>query len=217
MDRFTQPHVLDPNRLLINDLNEFTADHEAMSTALKAALDETCEYAQQLWEELDAVRHYLIDAAPQDPRISDGPVRSCATPSGPDDDEGWTKWSSAYARVTTLLAGPNGDSGYGEQEAAREQRDRRLAATAERDQPDDEHAPAQTTPDVPVAADGGAADGVAVVSAAPDPRVAAAPANPTGKGPGGKGAAARTAAAVAASLAVGRLWGARSRASRRTT
>lgn len=47
-------------------------------------------------------------------------VMACASPRGGDDGDGWAKWADAYAAITSVLAGPHGDSGLGRQEAVRE-------------------------------------------------------------------------------------------------
>ena len=128
MDSIPMPQVLDADRLLLDDRSDFVSDHEARAKVLAKALRDSCDYGARLWRELDAVRQYLLDSAPQNPDAQPGPPRAGARPTGPADDEGWAAWSTAYASVTSLLAGPNKDSGYGEQEAHREERFRRLPA-----------------------------------------------------------------------------------------
>lgn len=52
------PQVLDPDRPLANDRGGFSTSDDDKSRAelLDNALHETCAYAEQLWENLDAVR-----------------------------------------------------------------------------------------------------------------------------------------------------------------
>jgi hypothetical protein len=127
MQEIPRPELLDPDRLLLDDRNDLSAEEHANRAALlNKALHDSCDYAQQLWQRLDAVRGYLLDSLPPDPRSVDGLARRSAAPAGPDDEQGWQNWSAAYAAVTSVLAGPHGDSGFGSEEAEREARDRRL-------------------------------------------------------------------------------------------
>jgi hypothetical protein len=121
----SQPEVLAPDRLSIDDAGEPT-DFAARTEALQRALAETCAYGQRLWADLNAARRYLLDSLPSDPRTP-GATRSGASPTGPDDDSGWDRWIAAYAEVTSALAGPQGDSGFGRSEALREAELRRSA------------------------------------------------------------------------------------------
>lgn len=123
MQPIPTPKVLDPNRILDNDRNDLTADHEARAALLEAALHESCAYAQQLWDTDNALRAYLMSSLP-DPRSPGAHPRVGASPAGPDDDQGWDNWIDAYAAVTSVLCGPQGDSGFGLGEArhAAEQR-----------------------------------------------------------------------------------------------
>lgn len=119
MQPIPQPHVLDPDRVLVNDRGEFFVDHETRADLLDKALHESCAYAKQLWDNLDAARGYLWASLPPDPR-SPGPHPSLgAHPTGADDEAGWTDWIAAFASVTSVLCGPHGDSGYGIKEARR--------------------------------------------------------------------------------------------------
>lgn len=120
MQPIPSPQVLDPDRILDNDRGDFTADHEARAQLLDEALHETCTYAQQLWHDLDAVRGYLLNSLPPDPRAPGPHPSASASPTGPDDDTGWDNWITAYAAVTSVLCGPDGDSGYGLSEGRRE-------------------------------------------------------------------------------------------------
>jgi hypothetical protein len=121
------PHLLDPDRMLVNDRGGFSVDHETRADALQKALNETCEYAQQLWRDLDGVRSYLLTSLPPDPRAPDAHPTASASPTGPDDEQGWEAWINAYAAVTSVLAGPHGDSGFGLGEARRAAQERRTA------------------------------------------------------------------------------------------
>jgi hypothetical protein len=128
MQPIPQPEVLDPDRVLSTDRDAMTLeDHRSRADLLDAALHETCEYARQLWEDLNHLRGYLLASLPPDPR-SPGPHTSPgASPTGPDDEQGWQDWIAAYAAVIATLAGPHGDSGYGLGEARREAELRRHA------------------------------------------------------------------------------------------
>ena len=125
MIAMTMPSVLDPHRPVTDRRDSMTSRFEDERDGLRAALDATCAYGRQLWNELEAVRAYLLSSAPGDPN-QPGDRRVGATPSGPDDEVGWQNWSAVLASLTQVLAGPAGDSGFGEHEAAREQRDRRM-------------------------------------------------------------------------------------------
>jgi hypothetical protein len=118
-----KPEVLNPHRILKNDVDNFVANHEAREVLLQRALDETCSYADKLWDDLNAVRQYLLDCLPPDPRTTSTPTG--AAPTGPDDDQGWQNWVTAFAAVTSVLCGPHGDSGFGLSRAEEEQRRRR--------------------------------------------------------------------------------------------
>ena len=117
MQPIPPPHVLDPDRILANDRGDFTEDHKARAALLDDALHETCAYAKQLWDTLDAARAYLMESLPPDPHDAGPHDRLGARPAGPDDEEGWQNWMSAFAGVTSVLAGPQGDSGFGLQTA----------------------------------------------------------------------------------------------------
>ncbi len=127
MQPIPQPHLLDPDRVLDNDRNHLTADHETRARLLEQALHESCSYAQQLWDNLDTVRAYLMDSLPPDPRSPEPHQQTGAAPTGPDDTAGWDNWIGTYANVTSALCGPHGDSGFGLGEARREATLRRSA------------------------------------------------------------------------------------------
>jgi hypothetical protein len=79
-----------------------------------ATLDEpVTRYARQLWTELDRLTRYLREEVGGG---GDGPLLANATPLLTTDDQ-WTKWRELYGEALSVLAGPAGDGGYGEQEA----------------------------------------------------------------------------------------------------
>ncbi len=137
MDRIPEPSILDPARVQHDGGSQGVTDHNPTREELATDLREVCDYALQLWNELDATRHYLAESAPQNPRTVEGPPRTAARPTGPDDEDGWQRWAARYGSISTLLAGPNGDSGYGQEEAVRELRDRRLPPDTIRDEAPD--------------------------------------------------------------------------------
>jgi hypothetical protein len=127
MQDIPRPALLDPDRLLLDDRNDLSAEEHANRAALlDKALHGTCAYAQQLWQDLDAMRGYLLDSLPPEQATAGDGHRRSAAPTGPDDEEGWANWTAAYAAVTSVLVGPHGDSGFGMDEARREARDRRV-------------------------------------------------------------------------------------------
>jgi hypothetical protein len=124
MQPIPTPHVLDPDHYLDDNRD---AGGEGHIERLQSALAETCEYGRQLWATLDATRGYLMASLPPDPRRpGPHPVLS-ASPTGPDDEEGWAAWIAAYAAVSSVLCGPQGDSGFGAGEARDAARARREA------------------------------------------------------------------------------------------
>lgn len=129
MQPIPTPEILDPDRILVNDRGDFTVDHESRASQLDTALHDSCAYAQQLWHNLDAVRAYLFNSLPADPHTPGDYPTTAASPSGPDDEQGWTNWITAYAAVTSTLCGPHGDSGYGLSEANHEASLRRTTPT----------------------------------------------------------------------------------------
>jgi hypothetical protein len=112
-----KPELLDPDRIVDPNRGNMTVDHESAAKELREALEATAEYGQQLWDHLDAVRHYLMESLPPDPRAAGPHMQSAAHPTGPDDTDGWQRWVDMYASVTSVLAGAHGDSGYGLGEA----------------------------------------------------------------------------------------------------
>lgn len=149
MDRIPEPSILDPARVQHDGGSQGVTDHNPTREELATDLREVCDYALQLWNELDATRHYLAESAPQNPRTVEGPPRTAARPTGPDDEDGWQRWAARYGGISTLLAGPNGDSGYGQEEAVREVRDRRLPPDTIRDEAPDPELDEATAADAP--------------------------------------------------------------------
>lgn len=127
MQPIPKPDLLDPDRILVNDRNDFFCSHETRAHALEAALRDSCVYAQQLWDDLDAARAYLLHSLPPDPAARETQLPTGTSPTGPDDQTGWDNWMNAYAAVTSTLCGPHGDSGFGVAEAHREANLRRAA------------------------------------------------------------------------------------------
>lgn len=118
-----KPQVLDPHRSLTHEREEMTLEeHRNRARELEGALQDSCAYADQLWERLDGIRHYLVDSLPPQPRS--GSRLGGAHPSGPDDEQGWYDWRNAYAAVTSVLAGPKEDMGFGAEEADQIARER---------------------------------------------------------------------------------------------
>lgn len=113
-----EPAVLNPHRVLSNKRDEMTLDdHRDLSTRLERALQQSCDYGNKLWQQLQETQKYLLSCLPPDPRHLPTAARRGATPEGPADDAGWDAWVQAYADVTSALAGPRGDSGHGLSEA----------------------------------------------------------------------------------------------------
>lgn len=117
MQPIPAPHILDPDRIVDNTRGDFLNDHKARAEQLDFALHESCDYARQLWETLAAARTYLMESLPPDPRQPGSHATLSASPTGPDDSQGWQQWMAAYSSVTSALCGPQGDSGYGAKEA----------------------------------------------------------------------------------------------------
>lgn len=123
-----KPQVLDPDRPLRHRGTEFTQDDRPEAEVLSIALHESCEYAEQLWDDLDAMRRYLLESLPPVSRVSADRDTVAASPTGPDDEQGWQNWINAFAEVTSVLCGPHGDSGLGLRRAREEAQSRRAAA-----------------------------------------------------------------------------------------
>jgi len=120
------PGVLDPERgHLLGNLNA-AGDEKQQLKDMRQALADACGYGRELWRGVDALRSYLLTSLPPDPRTP-GLHRTGAAPTGPDDEQGWQSWMAAYAEAHSVLAGPQGDSGFGVSEAEREAQLRRSA------------------------------------------------------------------------------------------
>lgn len=120
------PTVLEADRgHLLGSLN---ADENAEQRVadLQQALASACDYGRAVWLGLDSLRGYLVHSLPPDPHTP-GMHGVSASPTGPDDEQGWQEWMAAYAEAHSVLAGPNGDSGFGVSEAQREAQLRRTA------------------------------------------------------------------------------------------
>jgi hypothetical protein len=174
-----KPELLDPDRVDRDDREDFTPeDHRSQARLLAKALGESCAYADQLWEQLNAVRGYLLASLPPDPRTP-GPHRStAASPTGPDDDAGWQNWIDAFAGTTSVLCGSHGDSGFGLSRAREEARLRRTApelrTAAERSAHGEPEAPVpQTTSPQPAQQDGHPVAHTSAPSSGPAPLPAA--------------------------------------------
>ena len=155
MHPIPQPDLLNPDRLKTNERSDMTADeHRSRAQLLDQALHESCAYATELWQHLNAARTYLLESLPSDPRAPGTNPHSGASPTGPTDDVGWQRWTEAYATVTSILAGPHGDSGFGLGEAKEAARLRREApnlnvlATVNPNVPNPEPAAAVVEPNV---------------------------------------------------------------------
>jgi len=128
MYEIPKPELLDPDRVDRDDREHFTAaDHRSQAQLLAKALGESCAYADQLWEQLNAVRAYLLESLPPDPHSPGAHPTTSAAPTGPDDEDGWLNWIHAFATTTSVLCGSHGDSGFGLSRAREEARLRRTA------------------------------------------------------------------------------------------
>ena len=128
MYEIPKPELLDPDRVDRDDRERFTAeDHRSQAQLLAKALGESCAYADQLWEQVNALRGYLLDSLPPDPRAPGAHATAAASPTGPDDEQGWLNWINAFATTTSVLCGSHGDSGFGLSRAREEARLRRTA------------------------------------------------------------------------------------------
>ena len=76
------------------------------------------------------MRQYLLDSLPPAPSGPGQHTTASASPTGPDDEQGWQKWITAFAEVASVLCGPHGDSGFGLSRAHEEAQIRRTAPVA---------------------------------------------------------------------------------------
>jgi hypothetical protein len=130
MQPIPMPSIIEADRPNLTAAESLVADDPGQRLNLVyGALRESCDYAQLLWHDLDGVRQYLLDSLPPDPRAP-GANRVGASPTGPDDEDGWTRWMAVYAEATSALVGPQGDSGFGAGEARRVAEVRRSAPVA---------------------------------------------------------------------------------------
>lgn len=128
MYEIPKPELLDPDRVDRDDREDFTADdHRSQAQLLAKALGESCAYADQLWDQVNALRDYLLNSLPPDPRTPGPHATAAASPSGPDDEDGWVNWINAFATTTSVLCGSHGDSGFGLSRAREEAQLRRTA------------------------------------------------------------------------------------------
>lgn len=128
MQEIPKPELLDPDRVDRDDREEMSgADHRSQAQLLAKALGDSCAYADQLWEQLDEVRAYLLASLPPDPRTPGSKGTASASPTGPDDEDGWQRWITTFASTTSVLCGSHGDSGFGLSRAKEEAHLRRSA------------------------------------------------------------------------------------------
>lgn len=127
MEPIPIPELLNPERPMRRRGTRVREDDRPDEEVLRTALHETCDYARQLWDDLDGVRQYLLASLPSDPQNPGPHPVACASPTGPDDQEGWERWITAYATVSSILVGPHGDSGYALTRARHEAEIRRSA------------------------------------------------------------------------------------------
>lgn len=128
MQEIPKPELLDPDRVDRDDREDMTAeDHRSQAQLLSKALEESCGYADQLWQQLNEVRAYLLASLPPDPRLPGHKDTASASPTGPDDQVGWERWISTFANTTSVLCGAHGDSGFGLSTAKEEAQVRRTA------------------------------------------------------------------------------------------
>jgi hypothetical protein len=128
MQPIPQPDVFDLERAMSDEREGMSVDqHRARAAEMSEALKAMSEYGTMLWQHLDLARRYLYESLPSDPRAPGSDPHVCASPTGPDDERGWARWVSTYSLVTSALAGPHGDSGFGAGEAKRESELRRDA------------------------------------------------------------------------------------------
>ena len=119
------PSVLNGERAVTDHRDTLGMHAENERVQLREALKQSCDYGLMLWHELDRMRAYLLESAPEARDTSSGVRRIAATPLGPDDEAGWQRWQAIYEKVSETLCGPSGDSGFAAREAALQVRDRR--------------------------------------------------------------------------------------------
>lgn len=123
-----KPELLDAERAKTDEREEMTLDeHRDRARLLSQALEDSCAYAEQLWETLDATRRYLYESLPPEPHDGLGAHPTGAAPTGPADEDGWRAWVNAFSEVTSVLCGPHGDSGFGFTTAREAERLRRAS------------------------------------------------------------------------------------------
>jgi hypothetical protein len=110
-----RPEVLDPDRLSGGRDSMAFADHRDAAARLTRELRDSCAYGQALWDQLEAVRRYLVDSLPRP--VAPGGVLGGASPTGRTDEAGWRAWIGVYAAVVATLEGPRRDSGFALDEA----------------------------------------------------------------------------------------------------
>jgi len=122
----------------VNSRGDFVdRDRQNLIPALERCLADLCAYGQQLWNDVNAMRTYLLHDQPpsrwegqpigQPQGDLGGDGQPTTTTSGEavgaaDDADGpvaWSAWIAAYAAVMSVLAGAHGDSGFGVHEAHR--------------------------------------------------------------------------------------------------
>ncbi|HKC27105.1 MAG TPA: hypothetical protein VKB75_03745 [Jatrophihabitans sp.] len=112
-----KPVLLNPDRVIADERDTMSEpDYRTKADKLQSELSETCAYAQELWDQLESVRHYLVESLPHPPPSWEVPLGG-ARPTGRDDERGWQQWQAVYAAVLTAMTGPHGDSGFAEDEA----------------------------------------------------------------------------------------------------
>ena len=70
-----KPQVLEAGRPLRHRGTQFTEDDRPRAELLDVALHESCANAEQLWDELNAMRQYLLDSVPPGPTHRHRPGR----------------------------------------------------------------------------------------------------------------------------------------------
>jgi hypothetical protein len=95
----------------LGDLDELTDPAELARVLQRVAmeLDRCAEYGQRLWHQLRAVETYLREDVAQ--------ADLSGATGGRAGDDAHRRWAEVYGSTLSLLAGPRGDSGYGQQQA----------------------------------------------------------------------------------------------------